>query len=111
MSIRLLTYLVSAKALCDSYCTNTHYARVGGISTQELNTLELEFLFLIDWELSCEVEMLQQYYEQLVERSDRYEFLNRPSSPLTDESVKMDSLALDECERKLSTFDNQFYVL
>lgn len=58
---------VSAKSLCDSYCTNSHYARVGGISTQELNTLELEFLFLIDWHLSFDRQLLQRYYEHLSE--------------------------------------------
>lgn len=63
---------VSSKALCDSYCTNSHYARVGGISTQELNTLELEFLSLIDWQLICSGETLQQYYANLVKQNTRY---------------------------------------
>jgi len=62
----------SSKALCDSYCTNSHYARVGGISIQELNTLELEFMFLIDWQLICSGETLQQYYANLVKQSTRY---------------------------------------
>ncbi|KAI9220352.1 cyclin-domain-containing protein [Blastocladiella britannica] len=57
---------VSAKAICDSYCTNAHYAKVGGISTQELNTLELEFLFLIDWQVASPAPVLQQYYVNLV---------------------------------------------
>ncbi|CAG8607848.1 12456_t:CDS:2, partial [Gigaspora rosea] len=63
---------VSSKALCDSYCTNTHYARVGGISTQELNTLELEFLKLIGWQLICTSETLQQYYVNLVKQNSLY---------------------------------------
>lgn len=61
---------VVSKALCDSYCTNAHYARVGGISTQELNTLELEFLFLVDWHLFCGSEQLQKYYTHLVQQSE-----------------------------------------
>ena len=63
---------VSSKAICDSYCTNSHYARVGGISTQELNTLELEFLSLIDWQLICSGETLQQYYANLVKQNSGY---------------------------------------
>jgi hypothetical protein len=57
---------VSAKALCDSYCTNSHYAKVGGINPKELNTLELEFLFMIDFRLSASPENLQAYYENLI---------------------------------------------
>ncbi|TPX68401.1 hypothetical protein SpCBS45565_g03166 [Spizellomyces sp. 'palustris'] len=56
----------ASKALCDSYLTNTMYAKVGGITTKELNILELEFLFLIDWHLAANVEMLQKYYANLV---------------------------------------------
>ncbi|CAG8456501.1 9120_t:CDS:2 [Diversispora eburnea] len=63
---------VSSKALCDSYCTNSHYARVGGIPTQELNALELEFIKLIDWQLICAGETLQQYYVNLVNQNSNY---------------------------------------
>ncbi|CAG8638475.1 7051_t:CDS:1, partial [Paraglomus occultum] len=67
---------VSSKALCDSYCTNSHYARVGGIPTQELNTLELEFLNLIGWRLICSAEMLQQYYVNLVTQTPQYRMVS-----------------------------------
>jgi len=63
---------VAAKQLCDSFCTNVHYARVGGISLRELNTLELEFLFLIDWRLSVGSAELQQYYVNLVRQSGSF---------------------------------------
>src|SRR5947199_4339516 len=63
---------VSSKALCDSYCTNSHYAKVGGISTHELNTLESEFLSLIDWRLICSGDDLQQYYINLVKQIANY---------------------------------------
>ncbi|KAK0476627.1 cyclin-domain-containing protein [Armillaria novae-zelandiae] len=42
---------VASKCLCDSFCTNALYARVGGISLTELNILEREFLHMIDWRL------------------------------------------------------------
>lgn len=44
--------VVSSKALCDSFCTNAHYAKVGGIRPGELNVLEKEFLAAIDWRLT-----------------------------------------------------------
>lgn len=42
---------VCSKGLCDSFCTNALYARVGGIPVPELNVLEREFLLAIDWRL------------------------------------------------------------
>ncbi|KAI8332665.1 cyclin-domain-containing protein [Chlamydoabsidia padenii] len=64
---------LSSKALSDSYCTNSHYARIGGISTQELNALELELLTLIDWQLASTGVVLQQYYANLVEQHPCYQ--------------------------------------
>jgi hypothetical protein len=77
---------ISSKALCDSYCTNSHYAKVGGISTQEINTLELEFLKLIDWHLSTTGPILQQYYANLVDQHSCYERITSDSSK--DESKR-----------------------
>lgn len=42
---------VSTKALCDAFCTNSHYAKIGGIKLAELNVLEREFLATLDWRL------------------------------------------------------------
>lgn len=44
--------VVASKALCDGFCTNAHYARVGGIRVGELNVLERELLSAIDWRLT-----------------------------------------------------------
>lgn len=35
---------VASKSLCDSFCSNRHYAKVGGVNIMELNLLETEFL-------------------------------------------------------------------
>jgi len=43
---------VSSKGLCDVFCTNNLYAKVGGIPVTELNLLEREFLQAIDWHLT-----------------------------------------------------------
>lgn len=44
-----------SKAQCDVFCTNAHYAKVGGIKVGELNNLEREFLRVTGWALcvSC----------------------------------------------------------
>ncbi|KAF8513169.1 cyclin-domain-containing protein [Hysterangium stoloniferum] len=57
---------VSSKALCDVYCPNSHYAKVGGLKFVELNLLEKELLAAIDWRLTCTRELLQEYYVNLV---------------------------------------------
>lgn len=57
---------VCSKGLCDSFCTNALYARVGGIPVPELNVLEREFLRAIDWRLMCTREVLQEYYINLI---------------------------------------------
>lgn len=40
-----------SKAQCDVFCTNSHYAKVGGIKVGELNSLEREFLRVTGWAL------------------------------------------------------------
>jgi len=57
---------VSSKGLCDVFCTNQLYAKVGGIPVSELNVLEREFLKSIEWRLMCTREILQEYYVNLV---------------------------------------------
>ncbi|KAG0322018.1 hypothetical protein BGZ99_003557 [Dissophora globulifera] len=64
---------LAAKAVCDSYCTNSHYARVGGLSTQELNALEVEFLGLIEWRVAVEGTVMQRYYVSLVRQHAQFE--------------------------------------
>lgn len=59
---------ISSKAFSDTFLTNSTYAQVGGISTQELNILELEFLFLISWNLNSNFETFQTYYVNLVKQ-------------------------------------------
>ncbi|KAG0227441.1 hypothetical protein BGW42_002949 [Actinomortierella wolfii] len=66
---------LAAKAVCDSYCTNTHYAKVGGLSTQELNSLEVAFLELIDWRVAVEGAVLQRYYVNLVRQHSRFDIM------------------------------------
>ncbi|TPX58719.1 hypothetical protein PhCBS80983_g02958 [Powellomyces hirtus] len=71
-----------SKALSDIYCTNTYYARVGGISLQELNLMEMEFCKMIGWKLSCSIILLQQYYANLVRTSPLYVLAPPPQQQL-----------------------------
>ncbi|KAI3652322.1 hypothetical protein MP228_003625 [Amoeboaphelidium protococcarum] len=85
---------VTAKALCDSYCTNTHYARVGGISTSELNSLEMEFLLLTDWSLYIDNDEVQEKYCQLVDQSSK--FVRRNTQDVQTSTPDQSIIAIEE---------------
>lgn len=72
---------VCSKGMCDTFCTNSFYARVGGIPVSELNDLEREFLRMIDWRLTCTREVLQEYYINLVRTDSTGRFYIRGMSP------------------------------
>ncbi|ORX33556.1 cyclin-domain-containing protein [Kockovaella imperatae] len=71
---------VGSKAQCDVFCTNAHYAKVGGIKTNELNALEREFLKLTQWTLTCNAELLQRYYTSLIRSHGGYKQASEPTS-------------------------------
>lgn len=52
--------MLAAKFFDDVYYSNSYYAKVGGVRTQELNALEAQFLRLIEWKL----HVLPQEYDQ-----------------------------------------------
>ncbi|KAI5796702.1 cyclin-domain-containing protein, partial [Pyronema domesticum] len=57
---------VATKGLCDTFLTNSLYARIGGLSLMELNMLELEFLVRVGWRIVPKAEVLEEYYRSLV---------------------------------------------
>ena len=57
--------IISIKFLDDKYYNNEYYAKVGGVSVQELNRMEKEFLFLIGFRLFVEEELFSKYFERL----------------------------------------------
>ncbi|KAA1078697.1 hypothetical protein PGTUg99_016621 [Puccinia graminis f. sp. tritici] len=63
---------IGSKFICDSFYSNSRYAKVGGISLPEINLLEREFLLAIDYRLSTTNEELNKYYLSLVESHPMY---------------------------------------
>lgn len=53
---------ISSKGFCDAFCTNAHYAKVGGITVGELNLLEREFLRMTEWKLMVSIFPLPTPY-------------------------------------------------
>ncbi|WVF66392.1 hypothetical protein IAT40_001132 [Kwoniella sp. CBS 6097] len=70
-----------SKAQCDVFCTNAHYAKVGGIKTQELNALERELVKVTKWDLCCHAEQLQKYYSSLIRSHGGYVQAAPPPEP------------------------------
>ncbi|KAJ3202251.1 hypothetical protein HDU67_000683 [Dinochytrium kinnereticum] len=59
---------ISCKAHSDTYYSNKVYAELGGLPLRELSALELELVFLLNWDLVTTRERLQIYYVNLVKR-------------------------------------------
>ncbi|XVE73138.1 hypothetical protein DITRI_Ditri11bG0093400 [Diplodiscus trichospermus] len=60
------------------FFNNAFYARVGGISTAELNRLEMKFLFSLDFRLQVSVNTFQKYCSQLHKESSEGHPIERP---------------------------------
>jgi len=60
--------LVSAiKLYDDSYYANKYYAQIGGVSLEEFNLLETEFLCNnLNFSLYVDVETYSSYYDDLI---------------------------------------------
>lgn len=68
----ITSVMIGSKFMCDSFYSNSRYAKVGGISLAELNLLEREFLAAIDYRLVTSIEELNKYYVSLVESHPLY---------------------------------------
>eukprot|EP00565_Helicotheca_tamesis_P002858 CAMPEP_0185734084 /NCGR_PEP_ID=MMETSP1171-20130828/21364_1 /TAXON_ID=374046 /ORGANISM="Helicotheca tamensis, Strain CCMP826" /LENGTH=474 /DNA_ID=CAMNT_0028403977 /DNA_START=450 /DNA_END=1874 /DNA_ORIENTATION=+ len=58
--------LLAAKFFDDAYYNNAYYAKVGGVLVSEMNSLEVEFLFRINFSLKVSPELFQKYHAELV---------------------------------------------
>ena len=62
----LTSVLISAKFYDDRFLNNARYARVGGVDKKEMNVLEVELLFLLDFDLFVTTEEYHKIYRELV---------------------------------------------
>ncbi|KAJ9563299.1 hypothetical protein OSB04_008459 [Centaurea solstitialis] len=61
----ITTIMVASKYVEDMNYRNSYFARVGGITTEEMNTLELEFLFLMNFKMHVNVSVFESYCSHL----------------------------------------------
>ncbi|KAL2540594.1 Cyclin-U3-1 [Abeliophyllum distichum] len=57
----ITSVMVAAKFIDDAFFNNAYYARVGGVSTAELNKLEIKFLFGLDFQLHVTLQTFRKY--------------------------------------------------
>eukprot|EP00271_Cylindrocystis_brebissonii_P016281 TRINITY_DN3965_c0_g1_i2.p1 TRINITY_DN3965_c0_g1~~TRINITY_DN3965_c0_g1_i2.p1 ORF type:complete len:350 (-),score=37.73 TRINITY_DN3965_c0_g1_i2:655-1704(-) len=65
--ILITAVMVAAKFLDDSYFNNAFYAKVGGVTTLEMNRLELEFLFKISFDLHISTSVFNECFSDFLE--------------------------------------------
>lgn len=61
----ITSVMVAAKFIDDAFFNNAYYAKVGGVSTAEINRLEMKFLFGLDFRLNVSIQTFGIYCSQL----------------------------------------------
>jgi len=61
----ITSVMLAAKFFDDQYFNNGYYAKVGGVPNTEINSLEVEFLFMTNFTLFVSTDTYKQYYEEL----------------------------------------------
>ncbi|KAK6233126.1 hypothetical protein SCA6_003199 [Theobroma cacao] len=57
----ITSFMVAAKFIDDQCYNNAYYAKVGGVSTEEMNELEMKLLFSLDFRLHVTTEVFNKY--------------------------------------------------
>ena len=61
--------LLAAKFFDDAYYNNAYYSKVGGVLVSEMNGLEVDFLFRINFSLHVTPELFEKYKAELISHS------------------------------------------
>ncbi|KAL8129805.1 hypothetical protein V2J09_018960 [Rumex salicifolius] len=75
----ITTVMLAAKFMDDLYYNNAYYAKIGGISTREINFLEVDFLFGVGFHLNVTPNTFYTYCSYL----QREMLLTQPTLPLS----------------------------
>ncbi|OVA05486.1 Cyclin PHO80-like [Macleaya cordata] len=76
--IIITSVMVAAKFIDDAFFNNAYYAKVGGVSTAEINRLEMKFLFSLDFRLQVTVGTFERYCLQLEKEASGRCQIERP---------------------------------
>lgn len=62
----ITSVMLAAKFYDDQYYNNAYFGKVGGVPCHEINSLEVEFLFMCNFSLAVPAQQYEQYYNELV---------------------------------------------
>lgn len=85
--------LLAAKFVDDAYYNNAYYAKVGGVMTSEINGLEVDFLFRINFSLNVTSEEFDQYRSELVAHLSTVVTQQLRSSPVLASASQQQAMA------------------
>ncbi|XP_059651659.1 cyclin-U4-1-like [Cornus florida] len=80
----IASVMISAKFMDDMYYNNAYYAKVGGISTTEMNFLEVDFLFGLSFHLNVTPTTFHTYCSHL-----QREMILQPHLDLAESSLNI----------------------
>ncbi|XP_075519265.1 cyclin-U4-1-like [Primulina tabacum] len=78
----IASVMVSAKFMDDMYYNNAYFAKVGGISTREMNFLEVDFLFGLGFHLNVTPSTFHTYYSYLQKERMLHPHISAKSSKI-----------------------------
>ncbi|KAK8630623.1 hypothetical protein V6N13_079408 [Hibiscus sabdariffa] len=96
----ITSVMVAAKFMDDMYYNNAYYAKVGGISTAEMNFLEVDFLFGLGFHVNVNPKTFHTYYSYL-QREMMVALQPPPPPPMAAESSMSGGLARSAATLKL----------
>ncbi|KAJ8450062.1 hypothetical protein Cgig2_033256 [Carnegiea gigantea] len=90
----ITSVMLAAKFMDDVHHNNAHYAKIGGISTTEMNFLEVDFLYGLEFHLNVTLSTFDTYYSYLQKEMFIFEppldvVVVSDSSFIVDKSVKL----------------------
>jgi hypothetical protein len=68
--LMITSIMLGAKFFDDQYFNNAYFGKVGGVSCKEINLLEIEFLFMINFNLFVETELFETYNQRLLSHAE-----------------------------------------
>jgi len=88
--------MLAAKFFDDQYYNNKYYAKVGGITPSEMNTLEVEFLFMAKFSLFVSSDTYSKYYLELQSYLSHGQCKHNPETPLYMISPSLSSMSASQ---------------
>ncbi|GKY93336.1 hypothetical protein MPSEU_000301200 [Mayamaea pseudoterrestris] len=100
--------LLAAKFFDDAYYNNAYYAKVGGVLVSEMNGLEVDFLFRINFSLHVASDVFSKYRGELMVHSSSLSMVNSNSMMTTmQQQPVLETMAATSQQQSYSHYSPQ----